>query len=160
MDVNPSVLINRNGVGLSMMGQKYQQLIAQQTLSQSLIIEGVNSSAVSTSATAKSASAKLSVKIRNNGNTATTQPFVVNFYEDAAKTKLIGSTTVPAGLGGCATDLAVAEVSWDIIEAGIHPFFVEADADGVIPGGSVEDKSGQGTVIVDAKSVFLPAALR
>ena len=160
MDVNPSVLINRSGVGLAMMGQKYQQLIAQQPISQSLIIEGVNSSAVSTSPTTKAASAKLSVKIRNNGNTATTQPFVVNFYEDAAKTKLIGSTTVPAGLGGCATDMAVAEVSWDIIEAGVHPFFVEADATGTIPGGSVEDKSAEGAVIVDAKNVFLPAALR
>lgn len=95
-------------------------------------------------------SATIGATIHNNGNTVTTTPVTVNFYADAAKTQLIGTASIPAGLTGCAIRTSQAEVVWNDLGSGVHDYWAQ-----VVGGNTVH-----GFVIVNPKQVFLPAVTR
>ena len=95
-------------------------------------------------------SATIAATIHNNGNTTTTTPITVNFYADAAKTQLIGTAVIPAGLTGCAIRADQAEVIWSNLGAGLHPYWAAVEGGNTV----------KGFVIINPKQIFLPALTR
>jgi hypothetical protein len=95
-------------------------------------------------------SVTLAATIYNNGDTETTIPVTVNFFADGAKSQLIDSASIPAGLAGCARMADQVEVVWNDLSAGLHPYWVEVSG-----GNTVE-----GFVIINPKQFFLPILSR
>ena len=88
--------------------------------------------------------------IHNNGDTETTAPTTINFYANAAKTQLIGTAVLPAGLAGCARRTDRAEIVWNNLGPGLHPYWAEA-----VGGNTVK-----GFVIINPERIFLPSIHR
>ena len=104
--------------------------------------------------------ASLTVEVRNAGSIPTTKSFTVSFYRDAELTSLIGSVTVPAGLGGCDSQFVEVSVKWPNLGSGEYAFWVKVDAGEVIDETQENDNVMQGTVVVPEYRLTLPLALR
>lgn len=156
IDGNPSLLIDPVHGNLTEMGQKYRDLIAATTTQPNLVIDQVFAAVVDSDTQNGAATATLKVSIRNNGNTPTSQPFQVKFYQDASLSQQIGEATVPAGLEGCAINDMVVEVEWENLGPGTHRYWVTVDSEEVF--GS--SKTSSSIVIVDPKQIFLPMLYR
>jgi hypothetical protein len=109
--------------------------------------------------------ARLSVTMRNNGNTRVDQPIKVTFYRDAALTQVIGSKTVPApdadfvGMTGCSVrGITVGlNATWnEDLAGGEHSYWVKVDSDGLIAEGNEGDNVAVGKLLVAPGGVFIP----
>lgn len=155
-DGNPSLLVNRETTALTQMGQKYKQRIAQSTKgAANLLIEQVSGDVI-----APGGNGKIGIVIRNNGASATTQPFLVEFFSDQAQTQKIGEVTVPAGLEGCAIESVVAELTWNSLETGVYRFWGAVDRARAIAGDDPADNEAQGIVIATDNRIQLPIITR
>lgn len=157
---NPSILIDPSTGELSQMGRKYRELIGQTTTQANLVIDQVFVDLADVDPETGTAVAELKVSIRNNGNTPTTAPFDVRFFRDSGLTQEIGRIIIPGGLAGCAVTDAVAEIEWEGLGAGFHPYWVLVDGDNAIGPGDPKSKTGSSFVLVDPKQTFLPTLQR
>jgi hypothetical protein len=110
-------------------------------------------------------SAKLTVVMRNNGNTRVNEPISVTFYRDAALTEIIGQTTVPApdadftGMTGCAVrDLAHHfQASWlEELGTGDYQFWAKVNSSGSIIEDSEDDNVVSGMFKILPAGMFIP----
>jgi hypothetical protein len=53
-----------------------------------------------------------------------------------------------------------AEVTWQNLPPGVHPFWVKIDSTNAVSETSENDNIGSGLVIINGKQTFLPVALR
>ena len=127
MNLNPSLLIPSGGSGLSPMGMNYRDLIAQQPNAVNLLIESVAVSGSDTATQALTEAITLTANILNNGNSPTTKTVDVSFFSDAAMTQVIGSTTIPAGIGGCTRQSTAATIVWNNAGLNTENFWVKVD---------------------------------
>ena len=95
-------------------------------------------------------SATIAATVYNNGDTAMTTPITVTFYADAAKTNPIGTSVIPAGLGGCTRHTGTAQVTWDNLSAGLHHYWAEIEGGNTVAG----------FVIINPEQVYLPTVMR
>lgn len=116
---------------LTQVGENYRDHVQSKPLSVNLVIDHVPPSVVRIGQDG-TAAAELSVKFRNNGNTAVYSPFKVTFYKDEALTQEIDSVMVSPELRGCATDLETAVVEWPGLGTGLHEFWVHIDSENAI----------------------------
>lgn len=100
-------------------------------------------------------SVTLSVRVYNNGNTHTTNPFTVTFYADSALTEVIGTSVFTGSLGGCARRQVTATATWEGLAEGTHHYWVKVEGDS-----HTADNVTKGVVLINPKQVFLPVVLR
>jgi hypothetical protein len=157
---SPNRLVNEDAT-LTLVGQAFANHISNRPLFRNLLVEQVPTQVVFTPTAGGSATATLSVKFRNNGNTAVSTSFTVTFYRDAQRQQPIGSVVVPAGITrGCARDDYEVNVPWSNLGAGTHQFWVTLDSNNVVAETSKDDNLGSGYVLVNSKQIFLPALRR
>ena len=142
---------------LTLVGETYRDYVNAEPASMNLIVERVPD-ATATTWEDNTATAKLSVRFRNNGNTAVNSPFNVTFYQDAAHTEPIGSATISPLVRGCALSSYVASVTWSGLTPGAHQFWVAVDSSNVIDESSPDkaDNFGTGYVRVHKYGSLLP----
>jgi len=155
-----------NPLSLTLAGQSFQAKAA--------VEKTVNLVAVETNhpvATAKEGmvSARLSVEMRNNGNTRVNEPIEVTFYRNQALTQVIGTTTVPApsddflGMTGCAVRglHVTANASWaEDLEPGEYPFWAKVDSNGSVGEEDENDNVASGFFEVFASGTYIPMAVK
>jgi hypothetical protein len=146
----PNKLVEDDYSDFTFIGDSFGEEVAARPFTSNLFIGQSNFPSAKTITPTGTVSVTLSAKIFNNGNTPTTLPVTVNFYADAAKSTLIESTIVPAGLGGCARHSFEAQIEWDNLNTGVHYYWVE------VAGGNTVS----GFVIVNPEQVYLPAVMR
>lgn len=156
---NPSLLLNPATGVRTQMGNKYRDLIQQSTTQPNLLIEQVYADLVDVDPQSGAAVATLRVRVRNNGNTPTVAPFEVIFFRDSGLTQEIGRATVPAGLDGCAVNDVVAQIEWSDLEEGVHPYWVEVDAENAV-GAAQPPAPKSSVVLVNPIRLFLPTLQR
>jgi hypothetical protein len=156
---NPSLLLNPATGVRTQMGNKYRDLIQQSTTQPNLLIEQVYADLVDVDPQSGAAVATLRVRVRNNGNTPTAAPFEVIFFRDSGLTQEIGRATVPAGLDGCAVNDVVAQIEWNDLEEGVHPYWVEVDAENAV-GAAQPPAPKSSVVLVNPIRLFLPTLQR
>jgi hypothetical protein len=105
-------------------------------------------------------SVSLAVEVRNQGSAPTGQNVAVNFYRDAGLTDLIGSATVPAGVAGCGSGSALAQVSWGGLSPGPHSFWAKVDPGNAVVETQEDDNVIQGKVVIPSDRLWLPTLLR
>jgi hypothetical protein len=114
---------------LTLMGRTFRDYVwAEPTYANLTTVDEDVTGAVTEYFEDDTATATLGVKIRNNGNVAVEEPFEVTFYSDEALTKPIGSTIIAKKVRGCATRTYAAEIEWNNLPKGTHPFWVEIDS--------------------------------
>lgn len=143
-----SKLITNNGSSLTSLGNAYKTYVASEPRAVNLVVERASNVAVNVPV---SATVQIEVVVRNNGNVPTTQPITVQFFDGADA--LIGSTVIPAGLGGCALQTAVAQITWAGLPPGLHPFTVDVSS---AEDSNANDSSGAGLVFVNPQQSWLP----
>ncbi len=95
-------------------------------------------------------SVTIAADLVNNGDTAMANPITVTFYADEARTDVIGTAVIPAGLAGCARHSTAVQVLWSDLTPGMHPYWVEA------AGGN----TASGFVLINPAQIYLPVITR
>jgi hypothetical protein len=112
---------------------------------------------------------RLSVAIRNNGNTRVNEPLMVTFYRDADLTEVIGTATLPApdkdfvGMTGCAVrQLSVNGIFVvpEGLEVGEYPYWVQVNDPYSIVETDDSDNVVSGTFTVVPTGMFVPLVTR
>lgn len=150
MDLNPSLLLQADDAQLTAMGLNYKNLLAQQARDINLTVGSLSAQPAGVAELGASFGISLTAKVFNNGNVTSNKAVVVTFYSDAAMTQPIGSTTIPAGLGGCALQSATATVWWNNLTPGAWNFWVKVDAGNVLSESNEQDNTSKGTIVLAA----------
>jgi hypothetical protein len=160
---NASDLVRNNA--FTQAGQAFHDYVEDLSTTINLYEDGVNNPVVDTGGNS-TVSVKLTVGIRNGGNVAPQTNFYVTFYRDADLTSPIGTATITKpgpvnpGMTGCSRMERTAEVTWQNLPPGVHPFWVKIDSTNAVSETSENDNIGSGLVIINGKQTFLPVALR
>ena len=146
---------------LTKIGQNYRDSVYDEPLTVNLLVDHVPYQ-VATIGSEGTAEANITVKFRNNGNSAVETPYKVTFYKDAARTQEIDSVLISSQLRGCATGIATAGVTWSGLEPGEHQFWVEIDSENDIDENPPQenDNIGSGFVLVNTDEIWLPTIRR
>jgi hypothetical protein len=102
----------------------------------------------------------LTANILNNGNSPTKQAVDVTFFSDAAMTQVIGSTTIPAGIGGCARQPAAAAIVWNNAALDTENFWAKVDVQNQQFESNELDNSVSGVMRLRAAVADLPDRVR
>lgn len=142
---------------LTHIGKVFQQEVFAQPQVMNLLIDDIPKVVAVIDQSGK-ANVSLSVKFRNNGNTAINKPFTVTFYSDAGLNNKIGSTVVSEMIRGCTTHDYEALVKWTDLPAGRHRFWAVVDDGNAIGEGppQQQDNLGTGLVLVSTESNYIP----
>lgn len=137
-------------------GQNFYNQVLSKTRYSNLKVGTAASAVAFTAGSGSTANVTLTVTFYNNGNVNITQPFNVTFYRDAARTQVIGTTTVNPVLSGCARREYKASVVWSGLSTGTRTYWVEIDSNNALPESNA-DNVASGTVLVNPKSSsYLP----
>jgi hypothetical protein len=166
---------NQNGVGnvsdlmrnnaLTPVGQAYKSFVEAQAVNVNLLVDHANNPVVNTGG-GGTANAKLTVTVRNNGNSAPGTNFFVTFYKDPGLTQPIATTSVPGpgpttpGMTGCGRLSKEASVNWNNLTPGVHKFWVKVDSTNAVIELTESDNFGSGTVFVNAEQSYIPVSRR
>ncbi|KAA3659781.1 MAG: hypothetical protein DWQ04_21260 [Chloroflexi bacterium] len=136
---------------LKLPGLEFRNKIdGQRPFSTNPVIDYASPATGKTTTPGGTASVTIGATLYNNGDTATTTGTTVNFYANAAKTDLIGTAIMPAGLPGCVRSTDQVSITWDNLEEGVHSYWAEVNGSNTV----------QGIVIINPEEVFLPAVSR
>jgi len=144
-DIGSSNLLDHDKQALTKMGRTFKNYVLAEQTSVNLVVENVSGNVISIDEN-DLATVQLSASFRNNGNVSIKKSFDVTFYEDAALSKPIGSTTVTSDIRGCAARAYSAEVNWEGLPKGKHQFWVKLDSANVINETDESDNVGSGQV--------------
>lgn len=104
--------------------------------------------------------ATLTASVMNNGSVATSVPFTVTFYSDAAMTQEISTALVDESIGGCVREAVEVSVSWPDLDPGLNKFWGVIDSGNDVASEDKSDNVFTGFVLVDPVQVFLPTVMR
>jgi len=143
---------------LSVIGEKYRQIVFAEPPVVNLLIEDIPAVNLSVDPAAGTATAPLSVTFRNNGNTAVNEPFTVSFFADQARQQMIGTVIINEPARGCATNVYRTVLNWPNLAPGQHRFWVTVDGgDRIVEGPPGQaDNRGTGLVTVYPESTYFP----
>ncbi len=147
-DIASSNLLQDDLQTLTLMGETYRDHVFAEPTHVNLNVGGVSGTVVSQDENG-TVTAHLSVEFRNNGNIAIQEPFSVTFFEDAELTQPIDSTTITPIIRGCATQIYISELEWEVTSLGTHPFWVKIDSNNVIRETDETDNIGFGQFASD-----------
>ena len=114
-------------------------------------------------------SARLTVAIRNNGNTRVNEPITVTFYGDEDLTQVLGTKTIQApdedfpGMTGCAVRpiWVSVDATWENgITPGEHRYWAKVDSSGSIDESDETDNVISGVILLVPVGSFLPLVMR
>ena len=149
-DTFSSNLVDKS-YNLTLAGTEYRNKIdSLRPFSINPVIDSARAATGKTTTPGGTTSVTIGATLYNNGDTATTSGTTVNFYSNAAKTNLIGSAVLPAGLPGCVRDTEQVSITWNNLGEGVHTYWA------VVNGGNTV----QGTVIINPEEIFLPVVTR
>lgn len=121
-----------------------------------LIVDDVFSSATPLQPGESTADVTVTFAVRNAGNVATSSTYVANII-DTSDDSIVTSTVIPAGVGGCTTDIVHVDATWSGLAAGNYDFKVEI-VDPADP--TPANNSGTSSVYIGTRGIFMPLTSR
>jgi hypothetical protein len=102
----------------------------------------------------------LRVAVRNASSGDTTGNVKVSFYEDEARTKLIGAAVITTPVRGCDGNTAWVSLTWPGLPIGAKDYWAVVDSDNTWPETDEGDNVIKGSVFVGSTWTHLPAVSR